>query len=254
MSRAPLPFPPNPDYGHGATRRRVRLWNENGGVCAVLSDIFHEMRCHLAHDGTRVTALESSMQRVPTSSCAGASAQLRELIGTPLQTPPRDIYRGGRILEHCTHLFDLAVLAIGHARRGERGERRYEALVPDTTDALVEAQISLDGALVHRWTLEQQVIQTPAPLRGKSLLKGFSTWSNDVFENSDWEAAMILARTCMIAGGRAYRTDAWKGDPIARNDTIIGACYSYAPRRVDEGVFLGDNVRDFSAQVVEDGD
>lgn len=124
--------------------------------------------------------------------------------------------------------------------------------MPDTVGAVVEAEISLDGVIVHRWLLEHDVIRSPAALRGKSLLKGFSAWSNEFFDNSEWEAAMIRARTCMIAGGRAYLTDAWKGEAIARNDTIIGACYSYAPQRLGEGVFLGNNVRDFSQEVTED--
>ena len=251
MKSPSLPFPLNPDYGHGATRRRVRLWNDNGGVSAILSDIFHEMHCHIAHDGVNITGVEGTMLRVPTSSCAGAVAPLRELIGTPLRVSPREIYRGGRILQHCTHLFDLVVLAIGHASRGECGERLFDAIVPDTLDAVFEAEINLDGALVHRWTIEQGVIQAPAILYGKSLFKGFSTWSSKLFDGSEWDAAMILARTCMIAGGRAYLTDVWKGEPIARNNTIIGACYSYAPERLQEGVFLGDNVRDFSLEVVE---
>lgn len=252
MSAHALPFPRNPDYGHGATRRRVRVCGGDGEVTATLSDIFHEMHCRISHDGLQVTAVDAAMLRVPTTICPGAVAQLRALVGTPLHTAPRELYAGGRIREHCTHLFDLAVLAIGHARRGDSGEYCYEAVVPDALAPPVDVAVSLNGAAVHQWTLAADIIQAPAPLRGKSLFKGFSAWSTDHFQEHDWEAAMILARTCMIAGGRAYRTDAWKGEPIARNNTIIGACYSYAPERIDEGIFRGDNVRDFSQGVIED--
>ena len=55
--RINLPFPRNPDYGRGATRRRVRLVNAAGVTTGHLVDIFHAMDCRIEHDGANMFAI-----------------------------------------------------------------------------------------------------------------------------------------------------------------------------------------------------
>src|ERR1017187_6873007 len=47
----------NPLYGSGVFRRRVRLVNQPGFVCAELEDEAHGFRLHVGHDGLKVIAI-----------------------------------------------------------------------------------------------------------------------------------------------------------------------------------------------------
>jgi hypothetical protein len=250
MALTDLIFPLNPDYGTGIARRRIRLINTPGQVDATLCDIFHEMQCRVTHDGARVTAIEGKMLRIPTSLCCDAAAVLRELIGMPLQISFAEIYAGGRAKHHCTHLFDLAVLAIRHASRAET-ERVYDAVVPDETDAPVIVELARNNIPIHTWKVFQGNIIEPAAINGRPLLQGFAAWAAQVFAGDELEAAMVLSKTCLIARGRTVRSEAWKDDPLTRNSVMAGACYSYTPERMANGVFLGNNERDFSERLIE---
>lgn len=238
-----MPFPPNPDFGRGATRRQILLVNAPGRVDAALADPFHEMRCELEHDGTRVTDIRGETIRIPNSSCPGAVRVLRELIGLPLHSDGEAFFGDGRAKRHCTHLLDLAVLAIAQAARPER-ERRYEAVAPDELDAPVTIEVRRNGAPVHTWEARDGCITAPAALAGRPLRAGFAAWAPQHFGADDLEAATVLARTYMIAIGRRYLTDALEGRPISLNRVLAGACYSYAPERIAEGVYRSDNVRE----------
>src|SRR3546814_17023363 len=91
------------------------------------------MRCSILHDASIVTAIAGQGIRLPTTACPGAIAQLQSLVGLPIGTPRRDFYTGGIARRHCTHLLDLAVMAIGHAQ-GPSMEIVYEAEVPDEVE------------------------------------------------------------------------------------------------------------------------
>lgn len=235
-------YPPNPDYGTGACRRIIGIASRPGTVDAHLSDNFHEMRCRIRHDGRIVTAIESEAIRIPTSACPGAASILQELVGIRLDTPKRALYADGRALRHCTHLFDLAVLAIGFAPSPPM-RTRFEAIVPDELDAPVFLSIRQDGRIVHRWLVRDGVIQEPESLRGNILGKGFAHWASTAFAGSTLDAATILARTWLIAIGRQFLTTATAGQPIAVNRDMAGRCFAYSPPHAATAVFLPGHLR-----------
>lgn len=248
-----LPFPKNPHYGHGATRRRIHLWLADGEVRGLLSDIFHEMECTITHDGRVVTGISGKMRRIPNTLCPGAPSMLPELIGTPLGISARDYYSDDRIRHHCTHLFDLAFYVISCAL-SDRPEVCFEALVPDLPgkDAAVTVSAWKDQNVLVEWTIQREKIVAPASLAGKPVCGGFSHWSYDTFSGDELAAALLLSRTCLLARGRAYQIDAWPGEPINRLDGIEGACYAYASQRIKDGHFARvSNVRDFTDGVKE---
>jgi len=246
---ARIPFPPNPGYGPGTTRRRIRLRSGAGRVDGTLTDNFHRMRCTLWHDGQRVKSIEGEMLRIPTSNCPAAARMLQELVDWPLRDA-LDLYRGGRAFRHCTHLFDLAVSVLLHATR-EPGERVYDATVPDQTGVPVQACLHRDGEPAHQWTLLDQTIVEPAALAGQPVLEGFRAWASTRFDGEELEAALILAKTCFVARGRAHRIEDWAGRSLADYGEATGVCYAYAPERIGSGTIHGTNVRDFSRQVDE---
>ncbi|WP_068084796.1 hypothetical protein [Novosphingobium rosa] len=232
-----LNYPPNPDYGDGACRRSVRLDFTPGQVLAHLYDSFHEMTCILQHDGKVVTGLESRPIRVPTTACGLAGGQLQPYVGLSIGTPPGHFYHQGEPLRHCTHLLDLFVMALRHADRSH-GSLRWDAIVPDETDAPVTASVSRDGRAVHAWLIRDGQILAPGSLAGRTLDKGFATWAVQTFNEDDFETAMVLARTWLIALGRRYATKHVAGRPVSINPAMKGRCFAFNAPQFENAIYL----------------
>ncbi|HUD91624.1 DUF2889 domain-containing protein [Sphingobium sp.] len=238
-----LNFSPNPDYGTGSTIRRVSLRSQANRVDGRLLDNFHEMRCSIEHDASIVTAITGETIRIPTTACPGAVSQLQALSGLPIGTARRDFYSGGVARHHCTHLLDLAVMAIGHAQRPPT-DLFYEAEVPDEVELPVPITIWLNGRLVFRWLVHQSAIIEPLELGGKTLGAGFAAWASIAFKEDQLEAATILARTWLIAVGRRYRPSDAAGQPARDNPKMLGRCYAYSGEPVKTAVMTGQDELD----------
>lgn len=239
-----LPLPENPNFGSRISRRRVRLVSEAGRVVAEFADIYHQMHCELYHDGEKILSVKASMPRIPTSLCRGAIDVLDALKGTSLTTSLSDLYGGNRSREHCTHLFDLAVLALRHSQRP--GELIYDAEVPDMNQT-VEISVTRNGKLVHNWRIRDEKIVLPVDLSGKPILKGFMAWASKHYDEDELEAALVLSRTVFIARGRRFAIDRGRGHTLDVHKSLEGSCFAYQPSRSPFGHYLGTNERDFTA-------
>jgi hypothetical protein len=249
LETTPLPFPPNPNYGQGVTRRRIDLINEDCRTVARLTDPFHEMECELVCEGTRLATINGVMRRYPTTLCPGANASLQAFVGLDLLDAAKQMYAPASHRGNCTHLLDLAWLATQHAVRSEVA-RTYEACVPDEQGgASVVAELRRNGEVVHRWNIDHGLVTAPANVQGLPLLKGFWANASARFDRDDLEAAMVLARAYLIAIGRAYDTQAWAGRSVKDNTPLRDRCYAYSSDRLDAGYFLAGHVRDFSDQI-----
>lgn len=238
-----LQLPRNPEFGKGLVRRVIRLKNiDDAEVAAHLIDNYHEMRCRLEHDGTFVTAIEGEMIRYPTTACPGAPARLGELDNLRLDTPVRSLYDVERLRRNCTHLFDIAVLAMKHALRSEV-TRTYVAEIPDQIDQPIEIVIMCNGQTIHRWTVDRDTILEPAKLAGFPTLRGFTKWAPEKFEEESLEAAFVLSRASFISKVRPYAPQAGKGMPLTENAALIGACYAYSGPNIENGRFIGEPSR-----------
>ena len=241
-----LSFARDSTYGAGVCTRDIVIAASTGSVFAHLSDPFHELKCRIIHDGRTVTAIEGEAVRIPTSACPAAAGMLADLVGTRLGLPIRELYRGHNAGEHCTHLFDLSVVAIRHAFLPPSATL-YEATVPDETDSPVVVSIRRNGVVVHAWEVLGGQIVSPARYRGNTLGRGFATWAAANFDNADLEAATILARTWLIAIGRRYLTEGSAGQSITQNGEMIGRCFAYSPKRAATAVFTEGQRRDAPA-------
>ncbi|WP_066961235.1 DUF2889 domain-containing protein [Rhizorhabdus dicambivorans] len=246
-----LPFPRDPAYGNRVVRRRFRLINHAGRVEAHLSDEFHEMHCTLWHAGGIITDIDARAFRIPTTACPGAAVVLRELIGLPLAMPREELYEKARVRRNCTHMFDLAALAIAQAARPHEAGRVYDAAVPDETDAPVTVIVECDGQVIHRWLVRDHHIVEPEALAGRPLLRGFTRWAAETFEGDALEAAIVLERTCLIAQGGPYLSEAFTGRTLRLNAVMAGVCHGYAEATLDSSWFIAGARRDFTAGVVE---
>ncbi|MFO1426173.1 MAG: hypothetical protein U1F11_04200 [Steroidobacteraceae bacterium] len=152
------------------------------------------------------------------------------------------IYTGGRARRNCTHLFDLATLAIAQASpwhvsallRGHRagpGMRRSRSRCAATAGWCT-------------WSAQGGQIVAPGELAGRTLRQGFAAWASGAFAGDEFEAALVLARTVFISYGRRWNMAAWAGLTARRTSRDTDLCYAYSKQRADATVFLGTNVRD----------
>lgn len=241
-----MTHPSNPDYGHGAFRRRIRLYNEVGQVGAELEDCNHGFRLIIKHQQQRINAIEVEALRFPLSSCPGAIKPLQALVGCQLDSSAATFKQASQPRSNCTHLYDLALLAVNHAQRNEV-ERIYDVEVPDSMNAQQSMSVFRNGEKVHHWQIDQQMIIEPSEFRAKPIMQGFSKWSQQHFSDAEQlEAAQVLQRGYFVARARRVELNNRGGEPAINDSMMIGACYSYSPEVVEQALRLAGTVRDFS--------
>ena len=241
-------YPPNPDYGNGLYRRRIRLVHAAGEVCGELEDDCHGFRVVLQHDGRVVTGVSGSALRVPMSTCGQALKPLQGLVGIALDTPLSEIAASVHPRSNCTHWYDLALLALVHATQGE-AERVYDVEVVDqpSDGSPARAEVLLNGESIHCWLLDGTAVAEPSAFAGKPMLKGFSAWANDAFDGAAREAAFVLSKGVFVAFSRLFDMSNSSGQSALAHANMRGACYTYSAGVVEHAVRNHDVVRDFSA-------
>lgn len=222
--------------------RRIVLWPAPGWIGGALEDDMHSFRIRLDHQGGRIIAAYARAVRTPWSMCPGAADHIaRELTGELLAgVAARDP------LQHCTHLFDLAVLAAAHAQDSE--PMTIDMRVADRIGAAelgggrTTATLCVNGSEKMRWLLDGTLITGPDRYAGRDI-KRVSRWKHD-YPADEAEWATALRRAVFIAPARVYEL------PIGKTASEVsalrkGVCYNYQPPRIDRSVALFDR-RDFS--------
>ncbi len=238
-------YSPNTDYGNGIYRRAIGLVATPGHVVGELEDTHHGFRVALDHDGERVTAIRGEPVRIPTTHCGGAALTLQRLVGRPLSAPPGDLYASETLSHHCTHMFDLAALAIAQAGRGP-GQRRYDVTVPDEDESgAAWCTVARDGIVQHRWRVQDRAIVKPAAFAGQKMLEGFIRFVSQRLAGDALEAALVLQKGFFVSRARRWRIDQAAGRAIAHNQQMFDRCFAYQPdsRRTARHVH---STRDFS--------
>lgn len=234
------------DWGTGVTRRAFRLRGFADGVEAALEDMRHAMICTLRHDGEVVTAIEADFRRYTLQVCPGASEPLKQIVGMPLSTSTSDFFANGRARQNCTHMLDLAWLALRHSSRGET-EWLYEVEIPDALTGPMRGVLRRNGNVVQDWVVERNVIVSPSTLAGQALAGGFTKWVITAADLSDLEIeeSLVLHKGFFMTGARRF---ALPEGPLSEgySKAVVGACFGYAPERIGEAVGLPGMGRDFS--------
>lgn len=240
-----LDFPVRTSYGSGIFRRRIRLIAAANKVRSAVEDGSHSIRLTLHHDGSCITGLESDYRRMPVDTCPGAIMPLRGLIGTSLATPMREVLAAHDPRRQCTHLYDLALLAMAHALRD--GVRQYDIEVPDERAEAVCSRVLRDGVEVHRWQTFQGLITKPEALAGLPLRRGFAAWAAERFaDDADaLEAALVLHKGYFLSFSRRYDMSSYLGQPVLQFTQMHGSCYTYSPDVVGRGTWIS-RMRDFT--------
>lgn len=214
-------------------RRRLRITPTVGRVTAALEDDYHCMAVILDHDARFVTGVHAVMDRWPWSTCPGALEVVTQTFqGAPLS----EMRTRGQKSSNCTHLYDLALYAAGHA--GEALPLTYDVFVSDPEDARVVAELRLNGAVLLSWVLEDSIVTSPAEVAGTNLFHLRSWIASQPAQVQ--EAARILQWATIIARGRSIPIEAQ-----SNASQLPPNCYSFQPERAQHASRVGQ-ILDFS--------
>lgn len=249
MPDHPTRFPSFDGQAHRAID--IRTVSE-GVVAAWLEDDFHHFGVTIVHDGELVTDVSMVTPRHPYTTCASADRPLRGLIGVPLLSRASEIGRWLDMRKQCTHVFDLAGLALAHAAAA-RKHRSYQTTIDDRAIVVVHASGSRtlgsgravllqDGVEVMVWDIDGDEITSPEAWAGQSLKKGFRA-KTESLALEPAEHATILRRAIMVAGGRSANLDAVLQP---RQNSKPAVCHTYQPAQRPVAEWIAGNVRDWS--------
>ena len=235
--------------GRVVFRRSIALESRGGEVRGELADDFHHFAVRVVHDGERAVAVEGEDVRVPWTTCPGAIEPLRRMVGAPVSDRILEVFKHTRPREQCTHLHDLACLALTHAARGE-SRRRYDVALPDRVQNATEAVLRCDGRDLLRWRLRGNRVERATPPIFDGLPLAISPFLDFLLDElrdlpAMAEAAWILQRAIFVGGGRRHD---FEGLREAKDFAALlgAACHTFAPERVGDAKRVGDNLRDFS--------
>jgi Protein of unknown function (DUF2889) len=233
----------------GSYRRRIRLVATGlGEVEAGLEDDFHHFEVTIRCDDEQVTDVEGRALRWPWTTCPDAAVPLRELEGMPLSTNCLAVGDRADPRANCTHMFDLAGLAVAHAARGGPlgTTRQYDMEIPAGAQLGGEVVVRLwrDGKPLLWWSLDGRACIAPEPYASAPWRGGFFRWAEQNLDDAAAEAAIVLRRACDIGMGRGMDLDAVDAaqemEPL-----MLGVCFTMQPARIAVALREKGTVRDF---------
>ena len=244
MTRTDIVHFPRERYQRpGVYRRRLRVQTGPGWSHAAMEDDPHHYALELRHDGTQVTAITAQAIRTPWTTCADATRPLQRLVGMVLSPDLQQVWRHANGREQCTHLFDLAGLAVAHAAR-EIACRDYEAEVPcQDPGARRDAVLRVDGAEALRWTLQRNLVVAPEPFAGQDVA-AMSAWAKQRFVDRDrLQAVLLLRRAVFVAGHRFFDLD--RMQRASETGHVGDACYVFRDGVAEHALRVPGATREF---------
>jgi hypothetical protein len=237
------PFP------EGSYRRRIRLVATGlGEVEGGLEDDFHHFEVTIRCDDEQVTDVEGRARRWPWTTCPDAAVPLRQLEGMPLSMSCLAVGDRADPKANCTHMFDLAGLAVAHAARGGPlgTTRQYDVEIPAGAQMGGEVVVRLwrDGQPLLWWALDGRTCVAPEPYASAPWKGGFFRWAAENLDDDAAEAAIVLRRACDIGMGRGMDLDAVDAAEEMR-PLMLGVCFTMQPEQIQVALREKGTARDF---------
>ena len=219
--------------GFRGYRRRIRIAPQHGRIDVDLEDDFHRFGVTVRHDGRVVRHVETRELRFPWTSCPAAAAFLRErMTGAVLAEAGASEDQH----QHCTHYYDLFILAAAHA--GDETGQVLDIAITDPVDGVRVAGIARDGARLLHWRLGAGVETGGIPDDDRAIKAMVRDLPAEL-----QEAARMLRRGLFIAQGR---TSDWDIGQTADEIPIKNVCFTFQSSRSAGVRRAGDPRRDFS--------
>ena len=143
--------------------------------------------------------------------------------------------------EQCTHLLELAGLAIATAARGV-SRLQYDIEVDAPVHGLRESRLRRDEVPVLTWSVQDNIILGPAPYTNIHLMDGMARWALTNLSTQDAEAALVLRRCTGIAKGRGINLDA------QIHAKANGHCFAQQPRHAESALRMVGTTWDFAGR------
>jgi hypothetical protein len=251
-----VPDPRTPEaapdhFPFGSYRRRIRLVATSRTVVeAGMEDDLHYFIVHLEHDGERVRQVTATSVRQPWSTCHEAADPLHALEGMLLAPSCLAVGTHADATHHCTHMFDLAGLAVAHARRVRDGgavRRQYDVAMPyaplaDAAQAPRDLTLHRDGVPVLTFTVGGLKVVGPEPYAAADARGGFFRWAEATFPPDGAEAAIVLKRASLIGLSRGLDLDRYAN--LAEMPGVAPVCWSQQPERAPVAFRVKGMIRD----------
>ncbi len=215
-----------------------------------LEDDPHHFRVRLWHDGRAVVRVEGEGVRIPWTTCGEATGPLRSLVGMDLSPSSTAVAAAGDPRANCTHMFDLAGLAVAHAASG-RATRQYDCAIPEPVEGPTVATLDRDGERLLTWNIGLRGIDGPPPFDGAPLMGPFLAWAESHLSPDLAEAAIVLRRACQIARSRLFQLDGFaRAASMGHADTVRdrGRCYTFSPSVMQRALRTRGTQRDFTSR------
>jgi hypothetical protein len=221
-----------PTYPPGLWRRIV-LQPGTGWIGGALEDDMHRFHIRIDHAGGRIAGVAARAVRHPWSACPGATGFIaKELTGERLA----DVARR-EPTQHCTHLFDLAIIAAAHA--DDTQPTRFDMRVADRVDGRTTATLTENGDEKLHWHLDDTAIAGT----GRDL-RQLSKWKQELPpREAEW--ATMLRRAVFVSGARQYVAPS-EEQTAAMNAGRMGVCFNYLLPQAEGSTRSPNWHRDFS--------
>lgn len=226
----------------GYFRRRIAVSSHPGEAEAWVEDDFHHFRVAVSCRAGVVTGVNAEAVRHPWTLCPTAAEQLQELVGTASDPWLGNVMSHGDVRANCTHMFDLACLAIASEARWA-GSRIFDIAVADRIGDETTAVLTRDDGLRLEWRVAGTEIVVPPDLAGISLKKDFVNRVTAMLPLEIAEAAILLRRALFVSNGRNRDLDQRATAASSRN---IGGCFVMRPGIAEQALRMRGQTRDFS--------
>jgi hypothetical protein len=204
--------------------RRIDVRTAPGRVVAEMEDYVHHFRVELEHADGVVTRAVGTGVRVPWATCPIGAAGVARLAGAKVGPGTGDSWVGSDRTDQCTHVIDLAAVAVAHAGRPSI---RYDARVSPAGGPRRRAVLVADGRPVLEWELDNDVVQS-GPFAGLAVRsRELKRRMRELTDADQREYVAILRRACHIAPSRAIDLDDY--EVAAQIGTIDSSCHTLQP-------------------------
>ena len=179
----------------GGFHRRIRIVPFPNRIVAGLEDNLHFFVMELKHADGQILDIDARAERYPWSTCIGGPEFLRKnAIGKRL-----DELAEIDIFQHCTHLFELAVICAGHS--GDQKPVQFDLHVDDWIGDRTRVRLLIDGNSTLELDVVGRIIETPGEWAGLDVFE--MCRGNHEFDVARREAAMLIGRAIYVSLGRA---------------------------------------------------